>query len=230
MQEKTAVISLGGSLIVPEEINTEFIKSFQKTIEKKIGEGLRFVLITGGGKVARKYIQAVSDIDEITNEDKDWLGIHATRMNAHLMKTVFRKNAHPVINKDPNEIDDFEKSDKPILVAAGWKPGNSTDFVAVTLAKNLGIKKVINLSNIDYIYDKDPKKFFTAQSIKDISWPDFRKMVGDKWDPGMNVPFDPIASKLAEESGIEVAIINGKNLPSLENYLEGAEFEGTLIK
>ena len=59
---------------------------------------------------------------------------------------------------------------------------------------------------------------------------DYRNMVGDKWDPGMNVPFDPIASKVANESNMEVAIMNGKKLDNLENYLNGKEFRGTVIR
>ena len=62
-----------------------------------------------------------------------------------------------------------------------------------------------------------------------ISWDDFRKLVGDKWDPGLNMPFDPIASKEAETLSLKVAIINGKNLESFENFLDNKSFVGTLI-
>jgi uridylate kinase len=116
------------------------------------------------------------------------------------------------------------------LVAAGWRPGFSTDYDAVLLAKYFKIKKVINLSNIDFVYDKDPKKFPGAKKITGISWADFRKMVGNKWDPGMNVPFDPVASQTAQEIGLEVAIMNGRSLKNLENYIEGKKFKGTVIK
>jgi uridylate kinase len=92
------------------------------------------------------------------------------------------------------------------------------------------VKNVVNLSNIDYVYNKDPKKFKNAKKIKEISWADFRKIVGDKWDPGLNVPFDPIASKIAQEAQMEVVIMNGKKLKNLENYLEGKKFTGTVIR
>jgi len=228
--KKMVIISLGGSLIVPGEIDSTFVKKFKKTIEKYIKLGFKFVIITGGGKTARKYIEAATKVDGITNDDKDWIGIHATRMNAHFIRTIFRKSAHPRINKNPHDLEDFYDFKESIMVAAGWRPGFSTDFDAVILAKHLDIKKIINLSNIDYVCDKDPKKFSDAQIIKAISWKDFRKMVGNKWDPGMNAPFDPIASKLADEEGIEVAIMNGKNLKNLENYLDGKKFNGTIIK
>jgi len=86
--EKLIIISLGGSLIVPEEIDAKFVSNFKKTIEEQIADGFRFVIVTGGGKIARNYIGAATKIGEIDNEEKDWLGVHATRMNAHFIKSV----------------------------------------------------------------------------------------------------------------------------------------------
>jgi uridylate kinase len=166
----------------------------------------------------------------LTADDRDWLGIHATRMNAHLVRTLFRDYAHPVINKNPNDLEDFYDFKEKILVAAGWRPGFSTDFDAAVLAKYFQAKQVINLSNIDYVCDKDPRKFPDAKKIKDISWTDFRKIVGNKWDPGMNAPFDPVASKIAQEAGLEVVIMNGRNIKNLEKYLKGERFKGTVIR
>lgn len=227
--EKTIIISLGGSLIVPEEIDWEFVKEFKKVIEDEIEKGYRFIIITGGGKTARKYIEAGANIDDIDAEDKDWLGIHATRMNAHFIRTVFRKHAHPTINKNPHNIDQFKKANESILVAAGYRPGNSTDYIAVLLAKQLGVKKIANLSNIDYVCDKDPRTNPDAKQIKEIDWASFQKIVGDSWDPGANVPFDPVASKLAAKQGIEVTILNGKKLQNFKQYLDGEQFDGTVI-
>jgi len=230
--KKTIVISLGGSLIVPDEIDADFVKNFRKLIVGYIKKGYKFILITGGGKTARKYIEASVKVgnSSVTSDDKDWLGIHATRMNAHFMRTIFRQYAHPRINTNPHDLEDFYDFKEPILVAAGWRPGNSTDFDAVILAKYMDVKKIINLSNIDYVYNKDPRKFSDAKKIEKISWKDFRKIVGNKWDPGMNAPFDPIASRIAQEENIEVAIMNGKDLINLGNYIDGKKFKGTIIK
>ncbi|EKE18663.1 MAG: hypothetical protein ACD_9C00266G0002 [uncultured bacterium] len=230
MNEKTVIISLGGSLIVPEEIDWKFVKQFKKLIEEEIVKGYRFIIITGGGKLARKYIEAGAKIDSIDSEDKDWLGIHATRMNAHFIRTIFRKHAHPTINKNPYDLESFLKAKESILVAAGYRPGSSTDLGAVRLAVHFGATKVVNLSNIDYVCDKDPRKHADAKRIKEISWPEFQKIVGDTWDPGSNVPFDPIASKMAAKEGIEVAILNGKKINNFKKYLDGEKFVGTIIK
>jgi uridylate kinase len=226
-KSKIIVISVGGSLMVPGEIDSRWLREFKQFIDKYISKEYRFIIIAGGGKTARKYQNAAKEIAELTPEDLDWIGIHSTRLNAHLLRTIFRKKAHHEIIKDPNEKIIFKEK---ILIAAGWKPGFSTDYDAVLLAKNFGIKKIINLSNIDYVYDRDPNKFKDAEIIKEISWKDFRKIVGSKWDPGLNAPFDPIAAKESEKLKLEVAIMNGKNIANLENYITNKGFVGTVIK
>lgn len=227
------IISLGGSIVVPKEgIDWKFLKSFRKLIVGEIKKGKKFVVIIGGGSVAREYQKAASKIVKLTNDDRDWLGIHATRMNAHLIKTIFWEYAHPRINKNPNTKEDLKKHfarGEGIMVAGGWRPGWSTDYVATILAGRLDAKTIINLSNIDYVCDKDPRKFKDAKKLKKTDWKNFRKIVGDKWDPGLNAPFDPVASKNAERLGLEVLIMNGRNLKNLKNYFAGKKFKGTIV-
>lgn len=233
MKEETIIISLGGSLIVPKEgIDWKFLKKFRAVILDEIKAGKRFVIIAGGGSTARAYQQAADKADSLTKDDQDWLGIHATRLNAHLIKTIFRKYAHPRINKNPRTKADirshFSKGEK-IMVAAGWRPGWSTDFVATILAERLGAKTVINLSNIDYAYTKDPKKYADAEKLVSCDWKRFRKLVGNKWDPGLSAPFDPIASKHAEKLGLRVIICDGQNIANLKKVFAGEKYKGTTI-
>jgi uridylate kinase len=223
---KIYVISLGGSLVVPNEINTKFLSLFKNIIEKKIKENKKFIIIVGGGKTARNYQNAAKALTKVSNEDLDWLGIHATRINAHLLLTIFRKYAHFRIIKNPKEKISFKEK---ILIAAGWKPGFSTDYDAVLLAKTYGSDTIINLTNVDYVYDKDPKKFKSAKPFKEISWKDYLKLIEQKWIPGMSAPFDPIASKLAQKFKFKVIILNGRKLKNLENYLANKNFTGTII-
>jgi uridylate kinase len=224
--EKIYVISLGGSLVVPNEINIKFLSLFKNIIEKKIKENKKFIIIVGGGKTARNYQNAAKALTKVSNEDLDWLGIHATRINAHLLLTIFRKYAHFRIVKNPKEKINFKEK---ILVAAGWKPGFSTDYDAVLLAKTYGSDKIINFTNVDYVYNKDPNKFKSAKPFKEISWKDYLKLIEQKWIPGMSAPFDPIASKLAQKFKFKVVILNGKKIKNLKNYLENKKFTGTII-
>ena len=223
----TVVISVGGSLIVPDSIDEKFLKNFKKVILKHTRRGTKFVIITGGGKTCRNYQNAANKVTKLTDNDLDWLGIHTTRLNAHLMRAIFYKEAHPVIVKNPKSN---INANAKIIIAAGWKPGWSTDYDAVLIAKNIGATKVVNLSNINYVYTKDPKKYKSAKPIKSINWKDFRKLLPKKWDPGLSAPFDPIAAREAEKIGLEVAIINGKKLGEFEKYLNGKAFSGTVIE
>jgi uridylate kinase len=223
---KIYVISLGGSLVVPNEINTKFLRLFKDIIEKKIKENKKFIIIVGGGKTARNYQNAAKALTKVSNEDLDWLGIHATRINAHLLLTIFRKYAYFRIIKNPKEKISFKEK---ILIAAGWKPGFSTDYDAVLLAKTYGSDTIINLTNVDYVYDKDPNKFKDAKPFKEISWKDYLKLIEQKWIPGMSAPFDPVASRLAQKFKFKVIILNGRKLKNLENYLANKTFKGTII-
>ena len=90
-------MSLGGSLIVPDKLDVKFLKNFKKIIEKFVKNKYRFVIYCGGGKLARDYQTAASKVVKLKNEDLDWLGIHATRLNAHFMETLFGNLAENIV-------------------------------------------------------------------------------------------------------------------------------------
>ena len=223
---KLVVLSLGGSLIVPDKIDYEFLKNFRDSILKFVKKGWHFIVVAGGGKTTRVYQQAARKIGPISNEDVDWIGIHSTHLNAHLLRTIFRNHAHLKVLTHYLEKEDIPE---PVVVAAGWKPGHSTDYDTVMFAKRYSVETVVNLSNIPFVYDKDPNKFPAAKPIKETTWEAFRKIVGDVWTPGDNLPFDPIASKEAQEAGIRVVIMGGKDLKNFENFLLDKPFQGTVI-
>lgn len=227
-QKETIVMSVGGSLIVPELIDTHFLSSLKDLIDTETANDRRFVLIAGGGKTARNYQDAARDVGMLDSEDLDWIGLHATRLNGHLLRTVFRDIAHPEMITNPDDVLDVPKSAK-LIIAAGYRPGASTDLRAIQIADRIGAKKVVNLSNIDYVYTADPKKDPNAEKIEDITWEEFRKLIPEEWGPGLNSPFDPVAAKEAQAKDIEVASLNGTKLVSLKNYLDGKPFTGTKI-
>lgn len=226
----TFVLSLGGSLVVPSGgIDIQFLIEFNQFIRHQVSsKKRRFFIVVGGGATTRQYQKAAAEVKhgKIVDQDLDWLGIHSTRLNAQLVRTIFQDIA------DPRVIKHYEiilKIDKPIAIAAGWKPGWSTDYCAITLCQDYGIRSAINLTNVDQVYDKDPKKYPDAKPWKDVNWKKYRDLVGDNWIPGMNLPFDPIASKLADEMGVTVKILNGKKLELLARALDDAPFTGTVI-
>lgn len=228
-KNETIVMSVGGSLIVPDQIDTDFLSQLKEFIVQNIAESRRrFIIIAGGGKTARRYQDAAAAVSHLDNEDLDWLGIHATRLNGHLLRTVLKEIAHPVMLTNPDEILDVPKTAN-VIVASGYRPGASTDLRAIQIAEKVGAEKVVNLSNIDYVYTADPKQDPEAQKIENITWAEFRKLIPEEWDPGLSSPFDPIAAKEAEIHSIEVSSINGSKLEELTKYLDGQNFIGTRI-
>lgn len=228
-KEPPIVISVGGSLIVPNGgVDTNFLKKLNILIREQVTKGRRFFLIAGGGKIARHYRDAGKEvIGNITNEDLDWLAIHVTRTNAHLLRTIFQDIAHPrIIENYDRKLSNWKE---PVVIGAGWKPGWSTDYDAVVLAKDYGANLIINLSNIDWVYDKDPVKYKDAKPIKKITWLELEQLVGNRWTPGLNVPFDPIATRLAKKLDLTVIVTNGNDFENLENIIECAPFKGTVI-
>ncbi len=227
----TVVLKLGGSLIVPDGgLDIPYIKKFYTFIRKQVAEKKRrFFILIGGGVLSRHYRDAGAEITghELLAEDLDWLGIHATRLNAHLFRTIFRDLAHSNIIK---KYEFVQKPEKPIVIAAGWKPGWSTDYDAVILAQDYNIKTIVKMSNTDYVYDKDPNKYKDAKPFSKISWKDYRAMVGDKWRPGQHEPFDPVAAKLASELEIRVFYLDGHDIQNAEKAIEGEGFRGTIIE
>ncbi len=211
---------------MPDSIDVAYLKAFSRLIKKWVGYKYRFFIITGGGKLARNYQYAAEKSGVLENDDKDWLGIHATRLNAHLLRTVLRKQAHPRILTDP---DARERIARPVCIGAGWRPGRSTDYMAVSLAELYSIGTIINLSNIDHVYSSDPKKDKNAHPFTYMTWEELQKLTGTKWTPGMNAPFDPVATKKAKTMQLQLILANGKKLKNLEKIFEGKNFKGTVV-
>lgn len=230
MQEsETIVMSVGGSLIVPDGVDTTFLINLKNLIEQQIAlSGRRFIIIAGGGRTARRYQDAAAEVTELDPEDLDWMGIHATRLNGHLLRTIFRDIAYPVMITNPDESADVP-ADTSLIIASGYRPGSSTDLRAVQIAERRKARKLINLSNIDYVYTADPRIHPDAQKIEEITWQEFRKLIPSEWNPGLSSPFDPVAARAAEAAHIEVSIINGTKISELEKYLNNEPFIGTRI-
>ena len=229
----TKVLSVGGSIIAPEKPDNSFLREFVVMVTGWLNadSSRRLILVAGGGAPARIYQHAYAEVSAETgipaeNNAADWIGIMATRINAQLLKALFGNLCRNEVVYNPTEDLNF---DGQILVAAGWKPGFSTDNDAVLLGEKFGADTIVNLSNIEKVYTDDPRKNPDAKPLDTISWKDFRAMVGDEWTPGKNTPFDPIASKKAESLGMKVICAGGKNIPNIRTILDGGEYIGTTI-
>jgi uridylate kinase len=226
------VLSVGGSILAPSDPDVQFIRNFVAAIREYLNEDAdrTLILVSGGGAPARIYQQAYREIiapESGSEEEQDWIGIAATRLNAHLLRGALGDLCINDVVTDPTAPFSFTGR---VLVAAGWKPGFSTDNDAVVLAERFGADTVVNLSNIAKIYSADPKLDPSAVPLDTISWNDFRKMVGDTWTPGKNLPFDPVAAKRGEKLGLRVITAEGRNIENMKKILSGEAFEGSVIE
>ena len=227
--EKIQVLDLGGSIVAPEVIDTDFLKRMRDFLVSWLEEDRerRIILIIGGGAPARKYQQAYRGTDEEPSaEELDWIGIMATRLNAQLVKAVMGDWCRDPVVTDPTAVKTMSGR---VLVAAGWKPGWSTDYDAVLLAETFGAGTILNLSNIKKVYTADPRLDPEARPLDALSWEEYQRMCGDTWTPGKNTPFDPVATKKARELRLKVIAADGKDLENLGRIFKEEEFVGTVI-
>lgn len=225
----TKVVSLGGSIVAPDVPDSGFLKDFSGLTRHWLAKDSanRLILVVGGGGPARSWQAAYRAVVETPDNDaQDWIGIMATRLNAQLVRSIFLDLCPQEVVYDPTAVSIFGGR---VLVASGWKPGFSTDFDAVVLAERFMADTIINLSNIAKVYTADPKQDPEARPIDTMSWADFRLMVGDDWTPGKNTPFDPVASRRAQDLGLKVICAAGRDLPNLAAILENRPFVGTTI-
>jgi uridylate kinase len=225
----TKVISLGGSIVAPDAVDTAYLKEFCACVREYLAEdaGRRLILVIGGGGPARRYQSAYREISRQPESDvQDWIGIAATRLNGELVRGLFSAECREALVTNPQEAVFTGR----VLVAAGWKPGFSSDYDAVFLAEKFGAGTVINLSNISRVYTADPKLNPGAKPLDRLGWAEFRAIVGEEWTPGKNAPFDPIAAKKASELKMSVIVAAGKDLNNIALILRDRPFFGTTIK
>ncbi len=229
MMAHVTVISLGGSLIAPRGVDTAFLKGFTRVVERHLeAEASRkLIVVCGGGSLARDYQAALREVaTDPSADDLDWVGVAATRVNGELLRRILRRWCGEDLVTDPSAVSVFAGR---VMVAAGWKPGFSTDNDAIVLARRFSAGIVVNLSNVAKVYSEDPRKNPAARPLDALTWKEMLAIVGDEWTPGKNTPFDPTAARAAAEARITVVMADGRDMDNLARILEGAQFKGTTI-
>lgn len=228
MSGSWAVVSLGGSLLAPtSKLDQDYLARIAKFFLRLSDQGFRCIIVAGGGYAARWYQEEARALGVQNADALDWIGIYATHLNAALLVALLGENAGSLIGKTRVTVKDIREH--RLLVAGGQQPGQSSDAVAVRLARLAGADIVVNASNIPYVYEHDPNTHDTARAFASLRWNDYLALIPPQWNPGLSTPFDPTASREAQKAGMRVAILNGKNLRSLEAAVRGMPFEGTLL-
>ncbi|MFH1607890.1 MAG: UMP kinase [archaeon] len=226
MKKMIIVLSLGGSLIIPNEVDVKYLSKFRDTIIRNTIKH-KFIIVCGGGTTARKYIRGLKDKSTIIQST---VGIASTRLNAKFMSTFFGqdlKKETPIKIKQIKKL--LKKQDIIFCGALEFKPKQTTDSNAAEISEYFKTE-FINLTDVQGLYDKNPKKYKNAKLISKISWKDFHKIANKLgFKPGQHFVLDQTASKIIKENKIPTYIL-GKNLMQLDKLLKGKKFVGTLIK
>ncbi|MBL7051540.1 MAG: UMP kinase [Nanoarchaeota archaeon] len=219
---KTIVISVGGSMINPGKVNIPFLKKIKEIILNSSKKN-KIVICTGGGAIAREYINALKDKNTYT---KDIMGIHCTMLNAKLLASTIEK-CNQEIPRTLEEVKDNIQSFN-IVICGGLRPGTTSDGTTAAIADYLNADMLINMTNVKGLYTKDPNKHKDAKFIPKISHKDF-KVIMDKVQekPGQHFILDSLAAKICREENIDVVILRGIN--NLKKLLENKKYQGTLI-
>lgn len=228
--KEKVVVKYGGSLLVPEDIDVETLKNFMVVAKKLVKENsLQIFLVVGGGYTNRLYNEALANFSHIDNNDLDWMGIYSTKLNAEMVKLALGEEwAHQEVINDPIRVE--KEINEPFVICSPNGPGRSSNYVAVEFAKAIGSLKIVNLSDVDYVYNKNPKEYPGAVRLEEISWDDYLKIIPGEWVPKMSVPFDPVAARKAKEFSLKVLFADGKNTDSLVSaILDEENFKGTVL-
>ena len=228
MQKKVIVISLGGSLIVPNKIDVELLEKFRKIIRKNENK-YKFIIVCGGGSIARKYINALREI-HASEKLQSMSGISATRMNARFMTYFFDKDANKGIPHDMKQVKGLLLKNNVIFCGAlRYAPKQTSDSTSARLADYFKTD-FINLTNVPGLYNKNPLENKDAKFIPEISWKKLNEMVNKKkYTPGQHFVLDQTASKIIMKNKRTTYIL-GNDLKQLDNLLNNRKFKGTIVR
>jgi len=227
MKKEIIVISLGGSLIIPDNVDEKLLMAFKRTLIKNTTK-YKFIVVCGGGSIARKYINALKKTGANSNF-QSFAGISATRMNARFMSYFFGYDQSIGIPHEMKSVKEYIKNKDIIFCGAlEYKPNQTSDTTSAEVATALKAE-FINLTDVFGLYNKNPKEHKDAKFIPNISWKDFDKIANKmKFEPGQHFVLDQTASRIIMKNKIKTYIL-GKDMKELDNLLNGRKFKGTII-
>ena len=220
------VVSVGGSLFFKARPDTEKIREFARTISSLRSSGKKFVLVVGGGRPAREYVEAMASAGA-NNFEQDLMGIKITRANALIVAAAIPE-AHREVLTEITRAKEIIDSGK-IPVFGGLMPFFTTDAVGALISEFLGAT-FVNLTNVDGIYDADPSDFPDAKRFEEISYEKLISLILESGSrPGQNVVLDLACCLILQRSSIKAVVLDGNSLENFSSFVNGSSFTGTLI-
>ncbi|MFW5846711.1 MAG: UMP kinase [Nanoarchaeota archaeon] len=226
MKKEKIVLSLGGSQIIPENINYKYLKEFKKVILKNKNK-FDFIIVCGGGSIARKYISSLEK-EKISTKLQSFAGISITRANARFVSYFFNKNTRYGIPHTFKTLRKYLKKQGIVFCGAlEYHPNQTSDSTSARIAKKFNAR-FINLTNVKGLYNKNPKTNKNAKLVNQISWKNFHKIATKiEFKPGQHFVLDQKASKIILKKKILTYIL--KSPKQLDNLLKDKKFIGTTI-
>ena len=203
---EVVVLKLSGRLFFSDEFDkiVFLLKEITKCQRK-----LRFVVVAGGGSIARQYIEIAREAGA-DQASLDELGIAASRLNALVLaKALGRSAANFVPSTLSSLVETFEITyrDKPIVVVGGLQPGQSTNGVGALISEKLQARIFVNATDVDGVYTKDPRIHKSARLLSQVTPEELERILSNEsMTAGGYDLMDPIALKLIKRSKIDVRI------------------------
>ena len=220
------VVSIGGSVLIPEKDDAKYIKTLADEL-KELSKEVQLMVICGGGKISRYYSATGKELGGTTYQ-LDEMGIAVTRINAKLLSIALGDAGIDEIPVDPERCASNSVPGK-VSVMGGTEPGHTTDAVAAMVAKCSGAVRIVNASNVDAVYTDDPRKNPDAKRLSRMTIKELKEIVYDEHDACRSSVFDPLGVKIAMENKIDILMINGRELSELRNAILGKDIKGTFV-
>ncbi len=221
---KGLVIKLGGSLF--KKPDTKLVEWLHGLTSRLLPlKNYSFAFVVGGGSVSSKYVNLARSLG-LSAYDQDLLGIDSARLNARLLGLLV---GTPEVAKSI-DIAREQLKEGYIPVMGGTVPGHTTNAVSALLAEALGYQ-LVSLTDVNGIYDSDPKKNPRAKLIRKMTHAQLVEMAAkyDTRKARAHFVFDLLAAKIAARSNIRVVIADGNDLDNLMSIVKGKKFVGTVI-
>ncbi|MFX1318299.1 MAG: UMP kinase [Promethearchaeota archaeon] len=206
------VLKIGGSLLFDSEQELDLARFNQMAsiVQQLKREGHELVIVVGGGVLAKKLVEKGKILGANRNA-LDRLGIAATWVCAQLMIAALEALAYPTPIMTEEQLMKLQETDK-LLVLGGLHPGQSTNAVAARAAEIIGARVLLNVTDVEGVYDKDPKQSPEAKLISELTLDKLRKIVSSLTnEPGSYPLFDKRALEIIERAGVEIWFVNGKD-------------------
>lgn len=214
-----------------QNIDPKVTMSIAREVASVTRLGIEVAIVVGGGNIFRGSTWAgCSGLDR---SSADYIGMMATVMNAIFLQatmesigiptrvqTAFRMSevAEPYIRR--RAIRHLEKGRVVIFAAGTGNPFFTTDTAAALRCAEINAEVVLKATNVDGVYDKDPRQNLDAQLLDTLSYQDVTSKE-------LSV-MDMTAITLCQENNIPVVVFNLNKEGNISKAIQG-ERVGTII-